>query len=180
MKAEQFKQLIRAIVQEEIKKSLPTLVPQIVAEALSGKSAKSKLVENDDIDSNDYFFESLKKEMSGPSVQKPKQIKKFTNNALLNQVLNETQGGVPQDVSFGSQMQHVNYKAGSQTLNIQPSASPILNEETKAQAELGVFKDYRKLMKAVDVKKKQGVFGGGNIGGLSIDAGVPNDFRTID
>lgn len=183
MKAEQFKQLIRAIVQEEIKKSLPTLVPQIVAEALSGKSAKSKLVENDDIDGNDLFFESLKKEMavtSAPSAQKQKQIKKYTNNALLNQVLNETQGGVPQDTSFVSQMQPINYKAGSQPLNIKPSASPILNEDTKAQAEIGVFKDYRKLMKAVDVKKKQGVFGGGNIGGLSIDAGVPNDFRTID
>ena len=42
MKAEQFKQLIRAIVQEEIKKSLPTLVPQIVAEALAGKTVKPK------------------------------------------------------------------------------------------------------------------------------------------
>jgi hypothetical protein len=83
MKAEQFKQLIRAIVQEEIKKSLPTLVPQIVAEALSGKSTKSKLVENDDIDSNDYFFESLKKEMSGPSVQKPKQIKTSNKKRLF-------------------------------------------------------------------------------------------------
>ena len=54
------------------------------------------------------------------------------------------------------------------------------NEETKAQAELGVFKDYRKLMKAVDVRKKQGPFGGGSIGGLSIEGGVPNDFSTID
>jgi len=35
-------------------------------------------------------------------------------------------------------------------------------------------------MKAVDVKKKQGPFGGGSIGGLSIEGGVPNDFSTID
>lgn len=180
MKAEQFKQLVRAIVQEEIKKSLPALVPQIVAEALAGKSAKPKLIESEN---NDDFFESLKKEITGASVPlapKPKQPKKFSNNALLNQVLNETQGGVPQDVSFGNQTQRPNFKAGSQPLNIQTPAAPILNEETKAQVELGVFKDYRKLMKAVDVKKKQGPFGGGNVGGLSIDAGVPNDFRTID
>lgn len=181
MKADQFKQLIRAIVQEEIKKSLPTLVPQIVAEALAGKSVKPKLVETSS--ENDDFFESLKQEMAGtpvPVAPKPKQPKKFTNNPVLNQVLNETEGGVPQDVSFGAQMQRPNFKAGSQPLNIQAPASPILNEETKAQAELGVFKDYRKLMKAVDVKKKQGPFGGGSIGGLSIDGGVPTDFSTID
>jgi hypothetical protein len=180
MKAEQFKQLIRAIVQEEIKKTLPTLVPQIVAEALSGKSVKPSLVENDN---NDDFFESLKQKMTENSTSvasKPKQQKKFSSNPLLNQVLNETEGGVPQDVSFGTQMQRSNFRAGSQPLNIQTPASPILNEETKAQAELGVFKDYRKLMKAVDVKKKQGAFGGGSIGGLSIDAGVPSDFSTID
>lgn len=178
MKAEQFKQLIRAIVHEEIKKSLPTLVPQIVAEALAGKSTKPKFVESN---YNDDFFESLKNEMAGvPVPQKPKQPKKFSSNPLLNQVLNETEGGVPQDVSFGAQMQRPNFKAGSQPLNIQAPASPLLNEETKAQAELGVFKDYRKLMKAVDVKKKQGPFGGGSIGGLSIEGGVPNDFNTID
>lgn len=179
MKAEKFKQLVRAIVQEEIKKSLPKLVPQIVAEALSGKSVKPKLIETN----NEDFFESLKNEMAGtpvPAAPKPKQPKKFTNNPLLNQVLNETEGGVPQDVSFGAQMQRPNFKAGSQPLNIQTPASPILNEETKAQAELGVFKDYRKLMKAIDVKKKQGAFGGGNIGGISIEAGVPSDFSTID
>jgi len=179
MKAEQFKQLVRAIVQEEIKKSLPTLVPQIVAEALSGKQGKSKLTE----DNNDDFFENLKNEMGGtpvPIAPKPKQQKKFTSNPLLNQVLNETEGGVPQDVSFGSQIQQPNFKQGTLPLNIQSPASPVLNEATKAQAELGVFKDYRKLMKAVDAKKKQGAFGGGSIGGLSIEGGVPNDFTTID
>lgn len=182
MKAEQFKQLIRAIVQEEIKKSLPTLVPQIVAEALAGKTVKPKLIETNN--DNEDFFESLKQEMSGtpvPVASKPKQTKKFTNNPLLNQVLNETEGGVPQDVSYGTQMQRPNFtKQGAQPLNIQPQASPILNEETKAQAEIGAFKDYRKLMKAIDVKKKQGAFSGGSIGGLSIDGGVPTDFNTID
>ena len=56
----------------------------------------------------------------------------------------------------------------------------LLNEETKAQAAIGAFKDYRKLMKAVDIKKKQGAFGGGSIGGLSIEGGIPNDFKTLD
>jgi hypothetical protein len=179
MKAEQFKQLVRVIVQEEIKKLLPKLVPQIVAEALSGKSTKPQLSE---INNNENFFENLKNEIAEnptPIAPKPKQQKKFTNNQLLNQALNETEGGIPQDVSFGAQMQRPNFKSGSHPLNIQAPTSPLLNEETKAQAEIGVFKDYRKLMKAVDAKKKQGPFGG-STGGLSINAGVPNDFSTID
>jgi hypothetical protein len=34
-------------------------------------------------------------------------------------------------------------------------------------------------MKAIDVKKKQGAFGGGSIGGLSIDGGVPTDLVQL-
>lgn len=175
MKTEQFKEIVRAIVKEELQKTLPTLVPKIVAEALNSKSAKPQLVEEDD------FFAQLQKEISGPSVAaQPKQQRKFSSNPLLNDILNETEGGVPPDVAYGTQIPRPNFKQGAQKLNIQQPTPPILNEETKAQAELGVFKDYRKLMKAVDVKKKQGSFGGGSIGGLSIEGGVPNDFSTID
>lgn len=179
MKTEQFKELIRAIVREELQKSLPVLVPKIVAEALNTTAKKPKLIETE---SHDDFFEQLQKEISGTAVssqQKPKQQKKFSSNPLLNDILNETEGGVPQDVSYGDLLPKPSFKQNSQKLNIQ-SATPILNEETKAQAELGVFKDYRQLMKAVDVKKKQGPFGGGSIGGLSIEGGVPNDFSPID
>lgn len=183
MKAEQFKKLVRAIVQEEIKKSLPTLVPQIVAEALAGKPVKPKLIETSN--ENENFFERLNQELAGtpvPAAPKPKQPKKFSSNPLLNQVLNETEGGVPQDVGYGTQIQRPNFKQGTQALNIQSPtpASPILNETTKAQAEIGAFKDYRKLMKAIDIKKKQGPFNGGSVGGLSIGGGVPTDFSTID
>lgn len=180
MNTEQFKQLVRAIVQEEIKKTLPDLVPHIVAEALSGKSVKSKLTETD---KSDDFFQKLQNEKSrSPAIpSKPKQPRKFTNNPLLNQVLNETQGGVPPDASYGTQIQPPNFKQSSFPLNIQqPTQSPILNEETKAQAQIGIFKDYRKLMKAVDNKKKQGAFGGGSVGNLSIEGGAPTDFNTID
>lgn len=184
MKAEQFKELIRAIVKEEIKKSLPTLVPSIIAEALSGKAPTVQ-----QSDSNENFFAELQSELSSKPVErkaKPQPTRQFSSNPRLNAALMETVGGIPADqTAFAPPVPQQRFKQPAQPLNVkippaQVSAPAILNEETKAQAEIGVFKDYRKLMKAVDVKKKQGGFGGGSIAGLTIDPGTPNDFSTID
>lgn len=180
MKVDQFKELVRAIVKEEIKKSLPTLVPQIVAEALAGKVKKPQIVEDDS-----DFFEQLKNDISGNHIPAtaPKTQKKYSSNPLLNQVLNETEGGVLPDPEYTMQVPQPSFKQPAKKLNViqqtSPSA-PIINETTKAQAELGVFKDYRKLMKAVDSKKKTGGFGGGAIGGFNVEGGIPRDFSTID
>lgn len=174
MNTEEFKKIVRAIVQEEIKKSLPNLVPKIVAEALSVNTPKTNEINN--------FFDDLKAEIEGNRVKpatRPAAQKKFSSNPLLNQVLNETEGGVPPDASYGAQLQRPNFKKATYALNAQQAPS-ALNEETKAQAQIGAFKDYRKLMKAIDTKKKQGTFGGGSVSGLSIEGGVPNDFSTID
>ena len=181
MNAKQFKELIRAVVREELQNTLP----QMIAEATQKNIAPKK-------DDNDKFFQELQKEVFGyaaegaPRAAKLKEPKKYTNNPLLNQVLNETEGGVLPDPEYGMMnVPQPNFKQPAQKVNIQqPTTSspttPLLNETTKAQAQLGVFKDYRKLMKAVDNKKKQGAFGGGAIGGLSIEGGVPTDFSTID
>lgn len=175
-KSDQLKQIIREIVHEEIQKELPSLIPSVLSEILTGKKQSSEKHESED------FFSSLKKEDN--SSKQVKTPKKYSTNPLINQILNETEGGVPQEASYGQQMLPPVQKMPSQKLNIkeQPvsSASPVLNEETKAQAEIGIFKDYRKLMKAVDTKKKAGGFLGGSVGGLSIDGGVPTDFSTID
>ncbi len=175
-KSDQLKQIIREIVHEEIQKELPNLIPSVLSEILTGKKTISEKHEAED------FFSSIKKEDN--SSKQPKPPKKYSTNPLINQILNETEGGVPQDVSYGHQMLPPVQKMPSQKLNIkeQPVApvTPVLNEETKAQAEIGIFKDYRKLMKAVDSKKKAGGFLGGSVGGLNIDGGVPTDFSTID
>lgn len=184
MNAKQFKELIRAVVREELQNTLPQLISEI-----NTKNAVSKK------DNNEKFFEDLQKEVFGsqypsvvgePRAPKAKEPKKYTNNPLLNQVLNETEGGVLPDPEYGmQQIPQPNFRQQPHKFAVQqpvaPAAEPaILNETTKAQAQLGVFKDYRKFMKAVDAKKKQGMFGGGAIGGLSIEGGVPTDFSTID
>jgi hypothetical protein len=179
MKIDQLKQIIREIVVEEIKKSLPTIVPQIVANALLGQSNPiNKSVPITAEPEEDSFFESLKSSLTPPKPVVKQQVKKYSNNPVLNAVLNETQGGVPQENSYGVQLPKAAFKQPSHDIPVVTN-NPILNETTKAQAELGVFKDYRKLMKAVDTKKKSG-FSGGSVGGLSIEGGVTTDFTQTD
>jgi hypothetical protein len=180
MKPDQFKSIIRAIVKEEVTKLLPVLVPKIMTEAFNERIKNVPVIAE-----KNSFFDKLSNDLEGNTTQhapiKPvvKQKKTYTSNTILNDILNETEGGVPQEQSYGAPIPNFN-KLQSANLNINTPQQPaIINEETKAQAKLGVFKDYRKLMKAVDNKKKQGPFGA-SMGGLSIDDGVPNDFSTID
>jgi hypothetical protein len=172
MNADQLKDIIRKIVNEEIQKSLPLLVPKIIAEAFSGKSNLQEKVTDD-------FFEELSSHVS-PRQAVPQTPRRLAKDPVLNAILNETQGGVPQEMSYGAPIPN-SFRQPPQKLNVQQApTAPMVNETTKAQAELGVFKDYRKLMKAVDTKKKSGGFNGGAMGGFSIDGGVPTDFSTID
>jgi hypothetical protein len=195
MNAHKFKQIIQQIVREELKIALPSAISKVL------KENKVTPVELDyEEDSTDSFFEDLKKELSGaPAVskQQPKEIKKFSNNPVLNQILNETQGGIPKE-TLPSHLNEMFMKPERQSLNIidntkkktptstvethnpviETVSPALLTEETKAQAQLGVFKDYRKLMKAMD-KKKTSSFGGNSL--VSMDGNItPSDFnKTI-
>lgn len=195
MNAQKFKQFIKQIVREELQKALPEMVSKVLSEN------KVNQVQSDpEYDSADSFFNELKKELGGAPLvtkQKPKETRKFSNNPVLNQILNETQGGVPKE-TLPPHLNEMFMKPERQALNIvdnttkkknpvpafeqeaiTTNVSPaLLTEETKAQAQLGVFKDYRKLMKAMDKKKNSG-FGGGSA--VSMDGNInPADFnKTI-
>jgi hypothetical protein len=190
MTAQKFKQVIQQIVREEIKKSLPKMVSKILSE------------NTNNTESEDSFFDELKKELSSttPIVQqkqKSREVKKYSNNPVLNQILNETQGGIPKE-TLPPNINEMFLKPERQELNIfdatpkkqkmQPSvvsdpeptiAPTLLTEETKAQAQIGVFKDYRKLMKAMD-KKKNSSFGGMGNSMVSMDGNInPSDFNNL-
>ena len=181
MKPDQFKSIIRAIVKEEVTKLLPVLVPKIMTEAFNERIKNVPV-----INEKNSFFDELSNELAGNTVSqiptKPvvKQKKTYTSNPILNDILNETEGGIPQEQSYGAPIPNFNkLQAANLNINTPQPQTTIINEETKAQAKSGIFKDYRKLMKAVDNKRKQGPFGA-SMGGLSIDGGIPSDFSTID
>ena len=126
MTKESLRQLIREMVQEEVRATLPQVMTEIFSSKLNPQVSNKTVVQK-------------------PVVQQPikKEYKKYTDNELLNKALNETVGGLPKEggmvtsgISTPSVMDHVD------------QAPPVV-----AQA---LTKDYSALMKAIDSKRKGG------------------------
>jgi len=137
MKTQELKEIIRSVVKEELQKSLPTLIPNILSEILTGQSKPT-------------VSENLEK----PKVsQKPienvpptkKTFKKYTNNDALNAVLNETVGGVPLEADTGP--------SAMDTIANLPKQVLAENKEVAAVAT-ALTRDYSQMMKAIDAKAK--------------------------
>lgn len=144
MKLDALKEYIR----QEVRNAVREEVKNCLFEAFS-KDSSSKL---DQRVSSVTSLASLVEENVEQPVEQPQSKKKFvkyTNNPVLNQILNETSGGVPQEGGLASMM-------GSG----EPSVVDKLNESViekapepvKAVAQ-AVTRDYRALLKAVDKKR---------------------------
>jgi len=80
MKKEELVNIIRGIVREEVERALPNVLVEILATKVAGQ---------------EVVTERVAAPPRRPSPATPP--KKFSSNPILNQVLNETQGGVPTD-----------------------------------------------------------------------------------
>jgi hypothetical protein len=157
MKSNELKEIIRSVIREELDKTLPTLIPKVLTEVLSGKQSNT-------IQSNESTITT--KTVVKESVQKPKEIKKYSSNPILNEILNQTVVKIPNegsmaglDSSFKSQA-----FAGMQineSVEEQPPVAPVTEEQGKVMNVLN--RDFRSLMKAVDKKKKNGSIGSGMV-----------------
>jgi hypothetical protein len=154
MKSNELKEIIRTVIREELDKTLPTLIPKVLTEILSGK--QSNVIQSNQISKNSVQ----------ESVQKPKEVKKYTNNPVLNEILNQTVVKIPSegsiaglDSTFKSQA-----FAGMQmneTVETPQQAAPVTEEQGKVMNVLN--RDFRSLMKAVDKKKQSGSIGSGMV-----------------
>ena len=176
MKPEDFKKIVRLIVQEELKKQLPALIPQVLTEILAGKS-KSILSEK-------AVEQITKPVVSEKQPLQPKEYKKYSNNPLLNDILNETvvkikpenspyvgysekpKSNIASNFSVAEESDEiVNFRELNES--VEPSTpmvaeiKPVNEEQAKVLSKIN--RDFRGLMKAVDEKKKGGMssFGGG-------------------
>ena len=157
MKSNELKEIIRAVIREELDKTLPTLIPKILSEVLSGKQSST-------IQSNESAVKT--KTVVKESVQKPKEIKKYSSNPVLNEILNQTVVKIPNegsmaslDSSFRSQS-FAGMQINESVEEPQPVA-PITEEQGKVMNVLN--RDFRSLMKAVDKKKQNGSIGSGMV-----------------
>jgi hypothetical protein len=150
MKSNELKEIIRSVIKEELDKTLPTLIPKVLTEILSGKPSEM-------IQSNQVVKNTVQE-----SVQKPKEIKKYSSNPVLNEILNQTVVKIPSEGSIAGL--DSNFKsqafAGMQmneTVETPQPVAPVTEEQGKVMNVLN--RDFRSLMKAVDKKKQHGTLG---------------------
>lgn len=156
MKTQELKEIIRSVIKEELQKTLPTLIPNILSEILTGQS---KPVVSEKLETPKVSHKPSE------NIQPAKKtFKKYTNNEALNAVLNETVGGVPREGSYVGLMGALRSESlGGANINesvqIPQQITPVNEEQAKVLNVIN--RDFRKLMKAVDKKKSSDLGGGG-------------------
>ena len=156
MKTQELKEMIRSVIKEELQKTLPTLIPNILSEILTGQ--------NKNVVSEKLETPKVSQKPSENIQPAKKTFKKYTNNDALNAVLNETVGGVPREGSYVGLMGALRSESlGGANINesveIPQQITPVNEEQAKVLNVIN--RDFRKLLKAVDKKKTSGLGGGG-------------------
>lgn len=157
MKSNELKEIIRSIIREELEKTLPSLIPKILSEVLSGKQSST-------IQSNESIVAT--KTVVKESVQKPKEIKKYSSNPILNEILNQTVVKIPSEssmVGLDSIFKSQAFAGMQMNESIETSqpVAPVTEEQGKVMNVLN--RDFRSLMKAVDKKKQTGSISSGMV-----------------
>lgn len=141
MKLDTLKEYIR----QEVRNAVREEVKNCLLEAFSKESISRS-------DSSPSFSSLVSESVTEQHVEQPQNKKKFvkyTSNPVLNQILNETTGGVPQEGGLASIM-----GSGEPSVvdKLTESVTEHAPEPVKAVAQ-AVTRDYRSLLKAVDKKR---------------------------
>ncbi len=141
MKAKTFENLIRKIIREEIdyalRREIKTLKEDLRDEITPIITEQPKSVFPPK--------QTRQEEIMGSRVKKPRVKKQFTQNSMLNSLLNETAQG------------DTNLEQGNSSVSMGDNFSTIGGMPTEAAPTVvqeAVNRDYSDLMKAIDKKKK--------------------------
>jgi hypothetical protein len=145
MQKKELIKIIQEVVRLEIKKMGPEIVRNALLESLQpNTSSAAPKIHRPNI-SNLVVEETPVQLKENIVEQKP--MKKFSTNPILNQVLNETQGGVPQEgVDTGVSVQDLLANTPKEVLSENAEVQGVANALTR---------DYRSLLKAIDEKSKK-------------------------
>lgn len=144
MKKTELVEIIRTVVREEINNSLPQYLMEVLAERITAQPVISE--------SNSASQSSSPRKKPNVGFDAPiKQIpaptpKTFSSNPILNQILNETVGGIPTEETVAT-------PSAIDTLQNLPKEVLQENKEVAAVAN-AMTRDYSKLLKAIDQKAK--------------------------
>ena len=152
MKIEALKEYIKKTVQQEIRTILKEELKYQLTEILLDNNSNILDPKKDTAVSLSSLLES---EPEPVKQQTPKKVVKYTSNPILNEILNETQGGVPRDGEMvGLIGDGFGGTVGREQIN-EVKAPENAPKEVKTVYQ-AMNKDYRSLMKAVDKKRNKG------------------------
>lgn len=144
MKKNELVEIIRTLVKEEVHNALPQILMEVLAEKMTENSAailESKKQPEQVAARKPNFNVGLEEPVKKQPAPAPKM---YSKNPILNQVLNETVGGVP-----------VEEAAPSAIDTLQNLPKEVLNENKEVAAVANALtRDYSKLLKVVDAKAK--------------------------
>lgn len=155
MKIEVLKEFIKKTVQQEVRNVIQAELKLQLAEIFSKEVSQTKK-KNSDSDLEQQILREL--ETMGESstieeeVKPAKKFVKYTNNPLLNDILNQTTGGVPQEGGMVSMLGGYGGGSGTQEVITETKAPENAPEPVKS-VYTAMNRDYRSLMKAVNKKK---------------------------
>lgn len=163
------KEIIRALIREELNSALPTMIPQTLTEILSNKT-KSPAQVSTGISTPSSVRPAIKSVAQAP---KPVEKRKYCENPLLNDILNETVIKIPTDGGTGVSLDALGFsRPGSIPVNASPETPTMMPEMIMESATIpptiavvpeqvpvvaAINKNYRNLMKAIDKKKSSGM-----------------------
>jgi hypothetical protein len=146
MKKQELVEIIRTLVKEEVNNALPQILMEVLAEKMV-QNSNSLLDTKNPIEQQALPRRTSTPSFEGTAKRAPVQAPKiFTTNAIFNQVLNETVGGVPQEDSSAA-------PSAIDALKSLPKQVLAENKEVAAVAS-AMTRDYSQLLKAIDAKAK--------------------------
>ncbi len=149
MKKTELVEIIRTLVKEEVHNALPQLLMEVLAEKITQNS--STLLETQKT-APEHEYRSVPRR--SPSVKLEGALKQptapaprtFSSNPILNQILNETVGGIPQEEEMST-------PTAIDTIKNLPKQ--VLNENKEVAAVANALsRDYSQLLKAIDIKAR--------------------------
>jgi len=141
--------IIREIVRSELKNLGPELVREALLESLQGRSEIPTLTEK-----------RRPAAARSPYEAKPvKELKQYSTDPILNKILNETAGGVPQELGttvpdFGAEMMTEDVPVPP-TFPTNISREALNENKDLAAVAKALTRDYRSVLRAADEKAKR-------------------------
>lgn len=155
MKIDALKEYIRKTVQQEIRNVLKEELKYQLTEILLGNQSKNNT--NISVSTESFIDKSeslVEEEIQEQPVKSKKQVR-YTSNPVLNEILNQTKGGVPRDGEMvGLIGDGFGGNIGKEQIN--EIKAPENAPEPVKTVYQAMTKDYRSLMKAVDKKRNKG------------------------